>query len=313
MPFISNLKSLNSSTYFNVVYNDDFTMPIHQHHTYELMYVKKGGMQLTYMPPALKNSAKKESTVTLVNHQFVLINIDVPHKLVIPHGMSCNLLNIEFSPTSYNPLHPYPTLGEIVLSTDELKDCESIQQFFGEYFSVAVLDDSSGIEQIINNLHAILNEPTPSYENEYLRGLLLSQLMLLISHCKTVSSLNITGNLYIRKTISFIEQNYQNEIHIDDIAEFTQLNKAYLQRLIKNKTGKTINDILQEYRIERSKKLLLKSNHSIEDIGFMVGFKNRQTFTKNFIKFCHISPQKFKAQNINKGFLHYDSSKKYKE
>ncbi len=305
MPFISNLKSLNNSTFFNVVYDDSFFMPMHKHYTYELMYVKKGSMQLCYKPQYAK--AGKNSTVTLVGHQFVLINIDVPHQLIIPNGMSCNLLNIEFAPTPCNLLNPFPSLGEIVLSTEELNKCESVQQFFGEYFSVSVLDDSNNVEAVIENLHRLLNSPISSYENEYMRDLFLSQLIVSVSRCKSINSLHVTGNLYIRKATAYIEQNYQNEIHLDNIADFAGLNKAYLQRLIKSKTGKTLNDILQEYRIEKSKRLLLNSHHLIEDIGIMVGFKNRQTFTKNFIKFCGISPKKFKAQNSNKHFRHYDN------
>ena len=41
----------------------------------------------------------------------------------------------------------------------------------------------------------------------------------------------------------------------------------------------------------------------------MVGIKNRQTFTKMFIKYCKISPNKYKSQNTNKSFQHYSGYK----
>lgn len=302
MPIISGLKSLQNSTFFNVVYKDDFSMPIHKHRTYELMYVMQGNMQLCYKPPGAQ--PEKYSTVTLINHQFVLINIDVPHRLIIPEGMYCHILNIEFAPT-YDSAHPLLPLGEIVLSTEGLRDCENVKRFFGEYFSVAVLDDIGNVESTIKNLHNLLNDPNQSYENEFLRDLYLSQLIVAVGRCKPAESLDITGNRYIRKAIAFIEQNYQNEIRLGDIADFAGLNKAYLERLIKRKTGKTLSCIIQEYRIGRSKQLLLGSDYSIEEIGRMVGFSNRQTFTKNFIKFCSVPPQKFKAKNKNSTFRHY--------
>lgn len=299
------LKSLHNSTFFKKIYNDDFFMPIHQHRTYELMYVKKGTLQLL-VEQNENNKFSKTSILTLVSHQYVLIDINVPHQLIIPKGQSCHLLNVEFSLTYNIPPVTYPSICDIVLSTDELKDCESIKCFFSEQFDAIVLDDIYGIENIINNLHSILNAPY-SFENEYMRNLLLCQLMLSISKCKFNNTSNLAdSNLYIRKAISYIEQNYQNDISIIDIAEFVNLNKDYLQRLFKEKTSSTIYSILQEYRIQKSKKLLIESTYSIHDISVMVGFKNRQNFTKNFSKFCNISPQEYRKNKENEEFLHYD-------
>lgn len=293
------INTLKNSTFYNITYDSSFTMPMHAHQTYELMYINKGTMVVSYK----KNN--EIFTTTLINHQFVLININIPHKIVIPDGNTCNILNIEFSPSEILDI----PLNEVIMKTEGLNRCESIIKLFNNYFDIAFFDDTNNVKAIINQIHILLNNIEESYETLFLRNNLLNQLFISISKSRTSPSLNSTSNIYIYQAITYIEQNYQHEITIDDIANHISLNKSYLQRLFKKETGQTIVDEICKYRIEKSKRLLENGFFSIEDISKMVGIKNRQTFTKMFIKYCKISPNKYKSQNTNKSFQHYSGYK----
>ena len=56
----------------------------------------------------------------------------------------------------------------------------------------------------------------------------------------------------IRRILSYIEQNYMNQITLDDISEHIHLCESECTRLFKRHMNTTLFSFLQEYRIERS-------------------------------------------------------------
>ena len=61
---------------------------------------------------------------------------------------------------------------------------------------------------------------------------------------KTVVQSGKMRDTYIREAISFIELNYGRAISVEDIADFCNINRSYLNRLFKESTGKTLQNFL---------------------------------------------------------------------
>ena len=90
-------------------------------------------------------------------------------------------------------------------------------------------------------------------------------------------------NSFLTDVISFINENLSNEnLVIEDIADQLNISKSKLYRNIKNTSGISANQLIRKLRIERSKELLLKSNFSISEICYNVGFSSPSYFTKRF-------------------------------
>lgn len=95
----------------------------------------------------------------------------------------------------------------------------------------------------------------------------------------------------------FVSKNYQNDsLSIKDISEHVFLSSSYVCTIFKTETGKTLNQYLTEYRIEKAKKLLMDSRYKITDISSKVGYNDGNYFGKTFKKQVGLSPSEFREQ-----------------
>ncbi len=96
---------------------------------------------------------------------------------------------------------------------------------------------------------------------------------------------------------SFIGRNfYRENLSVKDISEHVYLSPSYACTVFKNETGKTINQYLTEYRIEKAKALLLDPRFKITDISSRVGYCDGNYFGKSFKKLLGLSPSEYRER-----------------
>ena len=78
----------------------------------------------------------------------------------------------------------------------------------------------------------------------------------------------------IQKMLTYIHDNYMNEIHLKEIAEAASVSIGECCRCFQNKVRTTPNQYLMDYRVEKSKKLLVGSQMSVTEIAYAVGFND---------------------------------------
>lgn len=104
---------------------------------------------------------------------------------------------------------------------------------------------------------------------------------------------------YIKEALSFIEQNYQNNITIEDIASCLNLDRSYFGKLFKEALSKSPQDFLVNYRLTKSLELLKNTDKPIKDIGTAIGYPNQLHFSRMFKKEYGVSPREWrKTQTI---------------
>mgnify|MGYP002323461211 FL=1 len=97
----------------------------------------------------------------------------------------------------------------------------------------------------------------------------------------------------IRRILSYIEQNYMNQITLDDISEHIHLCESECTRLFKRHMNTTLFSFLQEYRIERSLEYL-NPKESISSIAEKTGFSDSNYYSKVFSKIKGCSPREYR-------------------
>lgn len=95
----------------------------------------------------------------------------------------------------------------------------------------------------------------------------------------------------------YISKNYMQEsLSVKDISAHVFLSTSYVCTFFKNETGKTLNQYITEYRMERAKQLLGDSRYKIADISSKVGYSDGNYFGKSFKKYSGLSPSEYREK-----------------
>lgn len=108
---------------------------------------------------------------------------------------------------------------------------------------------------------------------------------------------NSLRDFYIKEAFSFIEQNFQNDISVEDIAASCGLNRSYFGKIFHENMGKSPQEFLISYRMTKATELLKLTGLSIADIGNAVGYPNQLHFSRAFKNVYGISPRQWRYEN----------------
>ena len=119
---------------------------------------------------------------------------------------------------------------------------------------------------------------------------------------RSVSSLRISkgGRLrdfYIHEAIAFIDQNFQNDISVEEIADNCGLNRSYFSKIFKEAVGRTPQAFLLHYRMTKAAELLKLTQLSISDISKAVGYDNPLHFSRAYKNVYGVSPRDWRNEN----------------
>ena len=105
------------------------------------------------------------------------------------------------------------------------------------------------------------------------------------------------SDYYIKEAMNYIEQNFQNNISIEDIAAVCGINRSYFGKIFKNSVGQSPQEFLMNYRMIKATELLKLTSLSIADIGSAVGYENQLHFSRAFKNIYGVSPREWRNQH----------------
>jgi YesN/AraC family two-component response regulator len=105
-------------------------------------------------------------------------------------------------------------------------------------------------------------------------------------------------DVFVRKIHDYIKENFNKKVKLEDAAAVVFMNPSYFSVLFKEKTGVNFSDYLNEFRIERSKKLLESYDYKITDIAGLVGFYDTAHFCKAFRKITGVTPLNYRRRIV---------------
>ncbi len=155
--------------------------------------------------------------------------------------------------------------------------------------------------EMMNEMLYIARHPGSSSESPFhMIGHLYLFLDYFMRSAATVR-MNQSGKIrdfYIKEALSYIEQNFQNNITIEDIAAFCGLNRSYFGKIFHDTIGKSPQEFLISYRMTKAAELLKLTSLSVADIGNAVGYPNQLHFSRAFKNVYGTSPRSWR--NVNK-------------
>ena len=154
--------------------------------------------------------------------------------------------------------------------------------------------------EMMNEMLYIARHPGSSSESPFhMIGHLYLFLDYFMRSAATVR-MNQSGKIrdfYIKEALSYIEQNFQNNITIEDIAAFCGLNRSYFGKIFHDTIGKSPQEFLISYRMTKAAELLKLTSLSIADIGNAVVYPNQLHFSRAFKNVYGTSPRSWRNTN----------------
>lgn len=98
----------------------------------------------------------------------------------------------------------------------------------------------------------------------------------------SMSLQNEVDSARINGVLSYIVQNYQQEIQLSDVARLANMSESAFSRYFKKRTRRTFSQFITEIRIEHACKLLVQDKMSISAISLESGFNNLSNFNRQF-------------------------------
>lgn len=125
---------------------------------------------------------------------------------------------------------------------------------------------------------------------------------LLLKAKKTTEEFNAmsTKEGYVKAAKEFILNNYQFEIHIDDVSKNVGISSNYLANIFNELEKDSPKRFITRTRMEKAQILLGSNNLKIKTVAEMVGYKNQLHFSNEFKKAFGSSPLKFREELNNK-------------
>lgn len=94
-----------------------------------------------------------------------------------------------------------------------------------------------------------------------------------------------------------LETNYRISKRPSDYAEKLNISTSYLNECIKNTTGYSVSQYIQDRIILEAKRLLYHTDKSVKEIAFELGYADYPYFTRLFSKVAGMSALSFRNKN----------------
>jgi transcriptional regulator GlxA family with amidase domain len=98
----------------------------------------------------------------------------------------------------------------------------------------------------------------------------------------------------VKRAQEYIEENYQEKLTVDELAEMVALSRRSFERRFKQATGNTVIEYLQRVKIEAAKRSFESTRKNISEVMFDVGYSDTKAFRNVFRKITGLTPVEYR-------------------
>lgn len=171
------------------------------------------------------------------------------------------------------------------------------------YLKLANLDRNNPIftyngDVIRNCFNDILESNSYKYGFELRLQGLISVFLSELIEARGVNNIQLDNykEIYIKRSLQFIETNYSHSISVSDLADFIGLNKNYFSTFFKENLGVSPQEYIIRFRVNKACELLRNRELSISEISRSVGYIDPLGFSKIFKRVKGVSPKAYREK-----------------
>jgi len=195
-----------------------------------------------------------------------------------------------------------------LIRKSSLADKMSQYSFFNYEVNEALHLSAEELKTIEDLLDKIVIEYNQNLD-KHSQNLIISNIELMLDYCTrfydrqfyTRSNLNLDYVSKFEKTLkTYFDTGRVHEMGLPNVrflAQELNFSASYLSDLLKKETGKTAQEHIHLFVIEKAKNKLLNSKNSISEIGYSLGFEYPQHFSNLFKSKTGLSPSEYRNLN----------------
>lgn len=256
----------------------------HAHEFIEIVYVKGGsGVHII-----------KDKPYSVQRGDMLIFNIGESHSVEPKHNV--NVINILINPCFINR-----DLVNVHNSLD-LLTLTSFQELEGAIINLPPkinipTKEHLGIESVINSMLYEFDKKSICYQI-----ILKGYLNVLIARIFRIIYLSDSSSITLRNKLDecyptilqYIEKNYNKKITLRELATKCFFNPSYFGQVFKECYNMTPMEYVNHRRITEAVRILKEENYPIEQVCYMVGYKEKKQFYKLFKQYTGQTPGQFK-------------------
>ena len=104
-------------------------------------------------------------------------------------------------------------------------------------------------------------------------------------------------DFYIQEAVTFIQQNYQRDITVEEIAGTCKLNRSYFSKLFREVIGCTPQEFIIRLRLTKAAEQMRTTGDPVGVIARRCGYPNQLHFSQAFKKRYGLSPREWRKEN----------------
>ncbi len=266
----------------------EFVGILHKHTFLEIVYVISGN--------AVHETASGSYPVS--RGDVIVVNYDTPHAFhEQPSDESFQAYDLMFTPDF---------LDTSLISARDFSDmCSSVlfyslfpnQQTIGPDLHLAG-SSYSVFGELFNQIYLEFSGRQKGYlalVRAYVTELIIQLFRKLDSSAE--GKISPRQKMAVTDTVTYLRENYQNHITLEELALQVFLSKDYLNRIFKETTGLPVNAFLQKLRVEESCRLLTSTDLSVIEIAAACGFGDSKAFYSAFKRQTGLTPGQYRTRS----------------
>ena len=245
--------------------NSDSSVAPHWHRSIELSFTLTGSIDSFTIGD--KDYQTQAGQILVVNSQEV-------HSVEVKKKSVPNECALTLTYPYHFVLRQFPDMDDYVIAINE-----------SQYFSALQEQKYKLLQGKLRKI-ILLYEGQDLLRNLKLNLLLLEVLVILLDYFrverhqvqKIDSNLEVAERLHL--VTQYVQEHYQEEFGLDEIASLIHLSKSYTARFIKQNLGRTLGEYVGAVRAQHAKKALLETKENFSKIALDHGFSGLRTMNR---------------------------------
>ncbi|WP_138755374.1 AraC family transcriptional regulator [Paenibacillus sinopodophylli] len=121
---------------------------------------------------------------------------------------------------------------------------------------------------------------------------------------------------YVELVKQYLDQHYTEQVSIQLLSETLPISRSLLGKLFRKREQKSLQEYLNERRLDAAKLYLQSANLSIQEVAVGCGFTDELNLNRMFKKYVHMTPSEYRRKmidNFTKNDIDNDSQRLYNE